>query len=41
VNGAADRRHLQLDGVEPQSLYRASAAAAAAYESDRLVAHSA
>src|SRR6266403_2808296 len=39
VNGAADRRHLQLDGVESQLLYRASAAnAAVAYESDRLVA---
>src|SRR5438445_3705437 len=39
VNGAADRRHLQLDGVEPQLLYRASAAnAAVADESDRLVA---
>src|SRR6266849_350704 len=39
VNGAADRCHLQLDGVEPQLLYRASAAnAAVAYESDRLVA---
>ena len=39
MNGAADRHHLQLDGVEPQLLYRASAAkAAAAYESDRLVA---
>src|SRR4029078_7503171 len=38
VNGAAYRRHLQLDGVEPQLLYRASAAnAAVAYESDRLV----
>ena len=37
--GAADRRHLQLDGVEPQLLYRTSAAnAAVAYESDRLVA---
>jgi hypothetical protein len=39
VNGAADRCHLQLDGVEPQLLYRASAAnAAVADESDRLVA---
>src|SRR6476469_5073209 len=39
MNGAADRRHLQLDGVEPQLLYRASAAnAAVADESDRLVA---
>src|SRR5712671_3939970 len=39
VNGAADRRHLQLDGVEPQLLYRASAGnAAVTYESDRLVA---
>src|SRR4029079_2045507 len=34
-----DRRHLQLDGMQPQLLYRASAAnAAVAYESDRLVA---
>src|SRR5262245_66560576 len=39
VNGGADRRHLQFDGVEPQLLYRASAAnAAVADESDRLVA---
>src|SRR6202030_1770856 len=39
VNGAADRRHLQLDGVEPRLLYRASAAnAAVADESNRLVA---
>src|SRR5246127_4770094 len=39
VNGVADRRHLQLDGVEPQLLYRASAAnAAVADESDRLFA---
>src|SRR6201982_2568956 len=39
VNSAADWRHLQLDGMEPQLLYRASAAdAAVAYESDRLVA---
>src|SRR5471032_988111 len=38
VNGAADRRHLQLDGMEPQLLYRASTSnAAVAYESDRLV----
>src|SRR6266853_2891878 len=38
VNGAADRRHLQLNGVEAQLFYRASAAnAAVAYESDRLV----
>src|SRR5580692_10940402 len=39
VDGAADRRHLQLDSVKPQLLYRASAAdPAIAYESDRLVA---
>src|SRR5258708_10024725 len=39
VNGGGDGRHLQLDGVEPQLLYRASAAnAAVAYESDGLVA---
>jgi hypothetical protein len=39
VNGAADRRHLQLDGVEPQLLCRASATnAAVADEIDRLVA---
>src|SRR6201982_3190653 len=31
VNGAADRRHLQLDGVQPQLLYRASAANAASF----------
>src|SRR6476619_5085171 len=39
VNRAADRRHLQLDGVEPQLLHRASATnAAVADESDRLIA---
>ena len=39
MNGGADRRHLQLDGVEPQLLYRASTAnAGVADESDRLVA---
>ena len=39
MNRAADRRHLQLDGVEPQLLHRASAAnAAVADESDRLIA---